>query len=72
MFAGSNPAKDNFLRSGNKTVVRFYGMLKIPEECDRETSPAKLTNNFRQVSPTSLSVASIDICREKLWWINQD
>jgi hypothetical protein len=32
-------------------VVRSYGMLKIPAEYDKDTSPAKLTDIYRQVSP---------------------
>jgi len=61
---GSNTDDDNeFLRAiksvvrirrGSKVVApcrKIYGMLKIPAEYDRDTSPAKLTDISRQVSP---------------------
>jgi hypothetical protein len=60
-FAGSNPAQnDGFLRETEvlstisfreeekplAPVVRFYSMLKIPAEYDKDTSPAKLKEHF--------------------------
>jgi hypothetical protein len=37
-------------------------MLKIPAECDRDTSSAKLTDISRQGSPDSLLDVSVGIC----------
>jgi hypothetical protein len=35
-------------------IVRFYDMLKVPAEYDRDTSPAKLRDISRKVSVASL------------------
>jgi hypothetical protein len=42
-------------------------MLKIPAECDRDTSPENLTDIFLQVFfPASLLGVSADICQRAL------
>jgi hypothetical protein len=41
-------------------------MLKIPSECDRDTSSAKLTDISRQDSPDSLLDVSVGICYRAL------
>jgi hypothetical protein len=48
-----NPYHDFLWRSKavGPIVVRFYDMLKIPAEYDRDTSPAKLPDISRHVSP---------------------
>jgi hypothetical protein len=45
-------------------------MLNIPEEYDRDTSQAKLTDISRQITPASL----LDISDKtwERWWMNQE
>jgi hypothetical protein len=47
-------------------MSRFYGMLQIPGEYDRDTSPAKLREISRQVSPDLLLYVSAGICQRAL------
>jgi hypothetical protein len=46
-------------------------MSKIPEEYDRDISPAKLTDICRQVSSCFAARCLLVFARE-LWWMNQE
>jgi hypothetical protein len=82
-FGCSNPAEDDeFLRdiksvarfpsewkwSSWPHVVRFYGMLNIPAEYDRDTS-AKFKDVYRQFL---LSLLGFSAVTRELWWMNQE
>jgi hypothetical protein len=47
-------------------VIRFYGMLKIPVEYERDTSPTKFTAISRKVSFASLLGVCTGCCQRTL------
>jgi hypothetical protein len=79
-----NPAKDNGFFKGNKNqeydflagwggemsahVIRFYGMLKILVEYDRNTLLVKFKDIFYQLPASLLGVS---VTSKELWWMNQ-
>jgi hypothetical protein len=50
-------------------VVRFYGMLKILAEYDRDITSAKFKDISRKL-PASLP--DISAATRELWWMNQE
>jgi hypothetical protein len=82
-FPSSNQAEDDGILKGkkfvarlswreSKTVIRFYGMLKIPEEHGTDISPAKLTDISRQVSPRFATRCVYCSQSIEFWWMNRE
>jgi hypothetical protein len=82
-FAGLNPAEDDgFLWAikirrtisfgrevkASSHVVGFFGMLKITEEYERDTSSAKFKDISSQLPASLLDVS---VATRELWWMNQ-
>jgi hypothetical protein len=49
-------------------LVRFYGMLKISAECDRDTASVKFKDISHELPALLLGVSA---ATRELWWMNQ-